>query len=208
MARSRKRDRSGSIKNYEERDWQIGFETIKVEKENNLMNYINKVFPRHTFTFVIFVLIFLLLLIPYNNVIAQNDYPSDDQVNAIAKELYCPVCENIPLDVCPTQACAQWRALIKEKMIAGWSKDEIKQYFVDQYGDRVLAQPPARGLNLLVYILPPVVFMGGVVVVYLNLKKIKKIPEKEIQESKINDDKYLQEIEEALNVLNKKEDLS
>jgi cytochrome c-type biogenesis protein CcmH len=149
-----------------------------------------------------------LLLIPYNNVIAQNDYPTDDQVNAIAKELYCPVCENIPLDVCPTQACAQWRALIKEKMIAGWSKDEIKQYFVDQYGDRVLAQPPARGLNLLVYILPPVVFLGGVVVVYLNLKKIKKIPEKEIQASKINNDKYLQEIEEALNVLNKKEDLS
>lgn len=172
------------------------------------MNHINNVFPRNKFTFVFFVLIFFLLLIPYNNVIAQNDYPTDDQVNAIAKELYCPVCENIPLDVCPTQACAQWRALIKEKMIAGWSKDEIKQYFVDQYGDRVLAQPPARGLNLLVYILPPVVFLGGVVVVYLNLKKIKKIPEKEIQASKINNDKYLQEIEEALNVLNKKEDLS
>lgn len=172
------------------------------------MNYIHNVFPRKKFIFVFFVLIFLQLLIPYNNVIAQNDYPTDDQVNAIAKELYCPVCENIPLDVCPTQACAQWRALIKEKMIAGWSKEEIKQYFVDQYGDRVLAQPPARGLNLLVYILPPVVFLGGVVVVYLNLKKIKKIPEKEIQDSKINDDMYLQEIEEALNVLNKKEDLS
>jgi len=147
-------------------------------------------------------------MVPFNNVIAQNDYPTDDQVNAIAKDLYCPVCENIPLDVCPTQACAQWRALIKEKMIAGWSKDEIKQYFVDQYGDRVLAQPPARGLNLLVYILPPVVFVGGIVVVYLNLKKIKKTPVKVIQDSKINNDKYLQEMEEALNVLNKKEDVS
>ncbi|MFN3309334.1 MAG: hypothetical protein ACK44E_09010, partial [Anaerolineales bacterium] len=32
---------------------------------------------------------------------------SDDEVNAIAKYLYCPVCENVPLDVCGTQACEQ-----------------------------------------------------------------------------------------------------
>jgi len=172
------------------------------------MNYKNKVLSSNKITLTFFVLIFLILLIPYSNVIAQNDYPTDDQVNAIAKELYCPVCENIPLDVCPTQACAQWRALIKEKMTAGWTDAQIKQYFVDQYGDRVLAQPPARGLNWLVYILPPLVFVGGMVVVYLNLKKIKKSPERMLQESKIDDDKYLQEMEEALNVLNKKEDLS
>jgi cytochrome c-type biogenesis protein CcmH len=172
------------------------------------MNYKNKIFITQKITLAFFVTIFLLLLLPFNNVIAQNDFPTDDQVNAIAKELYCPVCENIPLDVCPTQACAQWRALIKEKLIAGWSKDEIKQYFVDQYGDRVLAQPPARGLNWLVYILPPVVFVGGIVVVYLNLKKIKKSSEKVIKNSDINNDKYLKEMEEALNILNKKEDLS
>lgn len=167
-----------------------------------------RVLSRKKITFVFFILVFVMFLIPNKNVIAQNDYPSDDQVNAIAKELYCPVCENIPLDVCPTQACAQWRALIKEKIIAGWSKDEIKQYFVDQYGDRVLAQPPAKGLNWLVYILPPVVFAGGIVVVYLNLKKIKKSPEKIIQDATINNEKYLREMEDALNVLNKKEDLS
>jgi cytochrome c-type biogenesis protein CcmH len=172
------------------------------------MKYKNKIFITQKITLAFFVTIFLLLLLPFNNVIAQNDFPTDDQVNAIAKELYCPVCENIPLDVCPTQACAQWRALIKEKLIAGWSKDEIKQYFVDQYGDRVLAQPPARGLNWLVYILPPVVFVGGIVVVYLNLKKIKKSSEKVIKNSDINNDKYLKEMEEALNILNKKEDLS
>ena len=39
---------------------------------------------------------------------------TDDQVNAVAKQLYCPVCENIPLDVCPTQACAEWRELMRD----------------------------------------------------------------------------------------------
>ncbi len=87
--------------------------------------------------------------------------PSDDDVNVIAKQLYCPVCENVPLDVCPTQACAQWRETIREKLAEGWTEDQIKQYFVDQYGARVLATPPPTGLNWLVYVLPPLAILAG-----------------------------------------------
>jgi cytochrome c-type biogenesis protein CcmH len=97
---------------------------------------------------------------------AQQPTPSDDEVNAIARLLYCPVCENTPLDVCPTQACAQWRDLIREKLAAGWSDEQIKQYFVDQYGARVLAEPPRQGLNWLVYIIPPLVFLIGAVILF------------------------------------------
>jgi cytochrome c-type biogenesis protein CcmH len=101
---------------------------------------------------------------------------TDDQVNAIAKQLYCPVCENIPLDVCPTQACAQWRALIREKLAAGWTEPQIKEYFVQQYGDRVLATPPARGLNWLVYLLPPIAIVAGVFILYRALLAWKAPP--------------------------------
>ncbi len=92
--------------------------------------------------------------------------PSDDQVNAIARQLYCPVCQNTPLDVCPTPACAEWRELIRDKLAQGWSEAQIKQYFADQYGDRVLAAPPARGLNWLVYVIPPIAFLAGVFILY------------------------------------------
>jgi cytochrome c-type biogenesis protein CcmH len=88
--------------------------------------------------------------------------PSDDEVNAIAKNMYCPVCENIPLDVCGTQACAQWRAEIKDKLIQGWSEQEIYDYFALKYGDRVLAEPPLHGLNWLFYIVPPVAILLGI----------------------------------------------
>jgi cytochrome c-type biogenesis protein CcmH len=87
---------------------------------------------------------------------AQDSEPSDDQVNAVAHQLYCPVCENTPLDVCPTQACAQWRATIKEKLAAGWSEQQIKDYFVQQYGERVLAQPSVNGFNLVLWIMAPI----------------------------------------------------
>lgn len=96
--------------------------------------------------------------------------PSDDQVNAIAKQLYCPVCENVPLDVCPTTACAQWRALIREKLADGWSESQIKDYFVQQYGDRVLATPPARGINWLVYIVPPAAIVAGAFILFSALR--------------------------------------
>jgi cytochrome c-type biogenesis protein CcmH len=87
--------------------------------------------------------------------------PSDDDVNRVARQLYCPVCENTPLDVCPTLACADWRALIRQKLAEGWSDQQIFDYFVDTYGDRVLVQPPQRGFNWLIYVVPPIVLLGG-----------------------------------------------
>ncbi len=100
----------------------------------------------------------------YQKAVAQNPTPTDDQVNQIAHQLYCPVCENTPLDVCPTEACRQWRDLIRQKLSQGWTEDQIKQYFVEQYGARVLAEPPAAGLNWLVYVLPPIIILAGAVI--------------------------------------------
>jgi cytochrome c-type biogenesis protein CcmH len=97
---------------------------------------------------------------------AQQPTPSDDQVNSIAKQLYCPVCENIPLDVCPTTACAQWRELIRQKLADGWGEQQIKNYFVQQYGARVLGTPPPKGINWLVYIVPPIAILAGVYILY------------------------------------------
>ena len=81
--------------------------------------------------------------------------PSPDDVNAIAKNLYCPVCENIPLDACGTAACAQWRQQIADLLTEGYTEQQIYDYFVQQYGVSVLAAPPASGFNWLIYVLPP-----------------------------------------------------
>jgi len=109
--------------------------------------------------------------------LAQGSGPgavTGDQVNAIARQLYCPVCENTPLDVCGTQACAQWRELIREKLGQGWGEGQIKDYFVAQYGDRVLAMPPARGLNWLVYIIPPLAILAGIFILYSAFRAWKR----------------------------------
>jgi cytochrome c-type biogenesis protein CcmH len=131
---------------------------------------------------------------------AQEAGVTDDQVNAIAKQLYCPVCENIPLDVCPTQACAQWRDLIREMLASGKTEAEIKQYFVDHYGDRVLASPPAQGLHWLIYILPPASIAAGAFVLLRAFRSWKApLPDISSEEAPtIEQDEYVRRLEEEL----------
>src|SRR5574339_854760 len=96
-------------------------------------------------------------------VAAQGPTPTDDEVNRVAKQLYCPVCESTPLDVCPTEACRQWRDLIRSMLAEGKSEEEIKQYFVAQYGVRVLAEPPNR---LVTYLVPTAVILLGALLLF------------------------------------------
>lgn len=149
------------------------------------------------------LLALMFVLVPHSISYAQDENPiTDDEVNELAKELYCPVCENVPLDVCPTQACAQWRELIREKMELGWSNQEIKEYFAAQYGDQVLAVPPRRGLNWLIYVLPPLILIIGIIVVVRILRNPKQPsstpPSVETEEQTTPPEDIMSEIEQDL----------
>jgi len=151
-----------------------------------------------------FVFILTVLMGSTAPVLAQQPTPSDNEVNRVAKQLFCPVCENTPLDVCPTQACAEWRELIRQKIAAGWSDQQIKDYFAAQYGDRVLSAPPRKGLNWLVYILPAIFFLGGAAVVFSVLRRMRRLTsaaEASPAKTPSNEgpqDPYLKQVEEEL----------
>ena len=125
---------------------------------------------------MLLVLLFALVL-SAGAAAAQDATPpgpvTDNDVNRVARQLYCPVCENIPLDVCPTQACAQWRETIRAKLAAGWTDQQILDYFVAQYGERVLARPSTRGLNILVWVIPPILLLGGAAVLWRFLRQVR-----------------------------------
>lgn len=140
---------------------------------------------------------------------AQGSTPTDDQVNAIAKHLYCPVCENTPLDVCPTLACKEWREEIRAMLADGKSEAEIKQYFVDYYGARVLSEPPRTGFNWLVYVVPPIIIVAGIFVLFRALRawsRTSPSSPQEITEAGVDendapspsDDEYIARMEEEL----------
>jgi cytochrome c-type biogenesis protein CcmH len=129
----------------------------------------------HNRILIRFLLLALLVLLPAT-VYAQDDI-SDDEVNEVAKDLYCPVCESTPLDVCPTQACADWRELIRTKLAAGETRQDVLEYFARQYGDGVLADPPRRGVSLIVlWVLPVLLVLLGGLLLFRLLRGMRVAP--------------------------------
>jgi len=157
---------------------------------------------RRTWFWGAFLAALILAGLTITQVAAQEKTPvTDDQVNTLARQLYCPVCENTPLDVCPTTACAQWRALIREKMELGWSEAQIKDYFAAQYGDRVLSEPPRRGLNWMVYVLPPLLIAVAAVFLFFLIRKLKSqkpSPSVSQNEPDPSGDEFLAQIENEI----------
>jgi cytochrome c-type biogenesis protein CcmH len=119
--------------------------------------------------FLLFLLL-VLALVAVSPARAQDSFPSDDDVNRVAKKLYCPVCPNTPLDVCETQACNDWRDEIRAQLSAGWSDEQVTAYFVERYGERVLAEPERGGFTSLVWILPVVAVVAGLAIVIQVLR--------------------------------------
>jgi len=80
---------------------------------------------------------------------AQTDI--DAQALAIERKLLCPQCTNLRLDVCETQICIDMRAVIRQRLEAGQPEQQIIDYFTGRYGDRVLADIPREGFNLVLF---------------------------------------------------------
>jgi cytochrome c-type biogenesis protein CcmH len=74
-------------------------------------------------------------------------------------ELICPTCHTT-LDQSSSPIADRMRAFIRTRIAAGDTKSEIKSKLVAQFGPAVLASPPKKGLDLLVWLLP----LAGVVV--------------------------------------------
>lgn len=127
---------------------------------------------------ILALLLGLILLSLSTSVFAQDDAPASagevtiNQVNEVARELWCPLCSGVRLDVCELKACDQMREEIALKLEEGQSTEQIKRYFVTQYGPQVLGEPPREGFNLLAWILPVLIIFGGGVFVFLGVRRM------------------------------------
>jgi cytochrome c-type biogenesis protein CcmH len=85
----------------------------------------------------------------------------------------------------------------------GKTPDQIKQYFVDHYGARVLSEPPRTGLNWLVYVVPPAVFLVGVYLLFRAFRTWRRPEEEPVTladpgSNRVSEDGYVTRLEEEL----------
>jgi cytochrome c-type biogenesis protein CcmH len=81
-------------------------------------------------------------------------------------EIMCPVCSTT-LDQSDSPIARRMKADIARRIAAGQSKQQIKDELVAEFGQKVLAAPPAKGFNLLAWVLPFVALFGGALVLGL-----------------------------------------
>jgi cytochrome c-type biogenesis protein CcmH len=94
-------------------------------------------------------------------------------------ELVCPVCETT-LDQSNAPVAERMKTIIRERIAAGDSEQEIKDALVAQFGRGVLAEPPAGGFGLLAWLLPLVALVGGAIAVALLVRAwSRRIPQAE-----------------------------
>jgi cytochrome c-type biogenesis protein CcmH len=85
----------------------------------------------------------------------------DDGVRRVGKQLQCPICSGATVADSPSDLAGQMRGVIRSKLQAGESDQQIIDYFVERYGDGVLIEPPRRGISLLVWVAPVIMLVAG-----------------------------------------------
>ncbi len=105
---------------------------------------------------------------------ASDPPPSlEEQAQSIDRTLICPVCPGETIDQAQVELAKQMRAVVREKLAEGMTRGEVLQFFVDRYGESVLAAPPKEGFNLIAWVVPIVAVLLGVVAVALVVRAMR-----------------------------------
>ena len=78
----------------------------------------------------------------------------------LENQLMCPVCNTL-LDNSQSQAAIRIRQQIQQKHDQGWSEGRVRTYLIAQYGEEILASPAKHGFDLLAWLVPAAVLLGG-----------------------------------------------
>ena len=94
----------------------------------------------------------------------------EQRARELSKGLRCLVCRNESIDESNADLARDLRVLVRERLVAGDSDDEVLDFLVERYGEYVLLSPRATGSSLILYIAGPAMLVGagGIVAMYLR----------------------------------------
>ncbi len=98
------------------------------------------------------------------------------RARALSQELRCLVCQNEPIDSSNAGLARDLRILVRERLTAGDSDAEVKEFLVARYGDYVLLDPPMKTTTYVLWFGPGLILLLGALGVVLYFARRRRAP--------------------------------
>lgn len=103
-----------------------------------------------------------------------DDPALEARAREISEGLRCPVCQNESIDESNAPIARELRLLVRERLTAGDSDAQIIDYIVARYGEFVLLNPPAAGINLVLWIAGPAMLIAAGAIGWATIRRRSK----------------------------------
>lgn len=102
------------------------------------------------------------------------DPAMESRARDISEGLRCLVCRNENIDESNAGLARDLRLLVRERLTAGDSNEEVVDFVVDRYGEYVLLNPTTRGSNIILWLAGPAMFIVGLGIAGIYLRGRRK----------------------------------
>ena len=121
----------------------------------------------------------LVIFIPFVSYsVEPNEVLSDptleERARNISKDLRCLVCQNESIDDSNARLAKDLRILVRERLVAGDSDDEVLNFIIDRYGEFALLKPRSDGFNLILWLSGPLMLTIALIISFTFIKSSRK----------------------------------
>ncbi|SHE40799.1 cytochrome c-type biogenesis protein CcmH [Loktanella atrilutea] len=121
------------------------------------------------------LLLVLLLLAAPVWAVQPSEMLADPVLEARAREisegLRCPVCQNESIDESNAPISHDLRVLLRERLVAGDTDQEVVDFLVARFGEFILLEPDTRGANLILWAAAPVLLLLALLVGWVTIRR-------------------------------------
>ena len=98
------------------------------------------------------------------------------EARALEAMIIAPCCFSQQVSVHQSPAADEVRKDVRLRLAAGETREQILNAYVSQYGKRILAEPPAEGFDLALYVLPPLLLVSSAALVIVVVRRFSRRP--------------------------------
>ena len=123
-----------------------------------------------------------------------DDPALENRARSISAELRCLVCRNESIDESNADLARDMRLLVRERLVEGDSDREVMAFIVERYGEFVLLRPTTDGVNIVLWIAAPALFLIAVLSAGLYLRQRANATEQTKDQLSPDEEKRLREL--------------